>query len=1097
MGTDSPVSAQQWAAISAPLEPGGRDRRGRLRQDHADGRAGRLPRGDRPGAPRRGPRPDLHHQGGQRAAAAGSATACARRPATAAAARPPDDEEVLEPTVATYNAYAAALLTEHGLRIGHEPDTRVIADASRYQLGRAGDRPVHRPGRAAQRPPRDRRPVPPRPRRRDERAPRRRPHGVRDFQRRRAGRLRGGAARPPGHRATIEKALDTLDRRERAARPGRDLPPAQGRPRADGLLRPDRAGAPGSPSEHPEVGAPGAREVQGRAARRVPGHLGRPGPDAAPALLRAPASAGGRGHAVTAVGDPNQAIYGWRGASVSNILDFAARLPGRRRLAGRPDVPADREPPLRRAHPRRRQPAGRPAATRSTRRSRRSSPPSGRRRRARSRRSCLRDATPTSWPGSPSAVARPRTTMTEPSWREIGVLTRDNATRGRRLRRAHRGRHPGRDRRPPGPAAAARGRRGRRDADLLHDLTANAALLTLLTGPRWAIGPRDLRAARPPRPRARRPAASDAPAQPPGRRPARRDRRRRRPDRGPLAVRRARRPGRRRRYSAEALERFALLSAELRTLRTHVGRAAARPGPPDHRHHRHRRRARVLGQPGRAAPGATTSTCSSKAVAEFQAVDGDGQPAGAAGLPDRRGRAGQRPRRRHPDRGRLGQAADGAPRQGPGVGRGLPASASARRSSRPPAPARCGPTGPPCCPPRCAGTPPTCRSCAGTSKADLDAFTGRLAHARGAGGAAARVRRLHPGRGTCSRSRPTSGTSPARPRSAPRRTRWRWSRHCAAGALEPDAVGGEAREGHGQPAAAGVASAPWPVDRAHGRGAAPPRRGRGGPRGDGAARRRRAGEPELDMVEAAGSPTGTASSTGCSPRRAATARTGSRCRCRRACRPPRWPGCATTPTTSPATWPGRCRASRRRPPGSAPASTPGWRRASASRTSSTPTSCPGRGDGGIDYESDLAALVATFEAGPFAERAPVAVEAPFALVLGGQVVRGRIDAVYADRVDGEDGFLVVDWKTNQRASADAAPARPLPPGLGRPARRPGRARPRGVLLRAHRRGRRARGPPGARRDRGAAHGGRQRLSSSRSRRAFRTAWPSPSLLKYA
>ena len=42
---------------------------------------------------------------------------------------------MLEPTVATYNAYAAALLTDHGLRIGHEPDTRVITDASRYQLG--------------------------------------------------------------------------------------------------------------------------------------------------------------------------------------------------------------------------------------------------------------------------------------------------------------------------------------------------------------------------------------------------------------------------------------------------------------------------------------------------------------------------------------------------------------------------------------------------------------------------------------------------------------------------------------------------------------------------------------------------------------------------------------------------------------------------------------------------------------------------------------------------------------------------------------------------------------------------------------------------
>ena len=34
----------------------------------------------------------------------------------------------------TYNAYAASLLSEHGLRIGHEPETRVIADASRYQL---------------------------------------------------------------------------------------------------------------------------------------------------------------------------------------------------------------------------------------------------------------------------------------------------------------------------------------------------------------------------------------------------------------------------------------------------------------------------------------------------------------------------------------------------------------------------------------------------------------------------------------------------------------------------------------------------------------------------------------------------------------------------------------------------------------------------------------------------------------------------------------------------------------------------------------------------------------------------------------------------
>jgi DNA helicase-2/ATP-dependent DNA helicase PcrA len=42
------------------------------------------------------------------------------------------------------------------------------------------------------------------------------------------------------------------------------------------------------------------------------------------------------------------------------------------------------------------------------------------------------------------------------------------------------------------------------------------------------------------------------------------------------------------------------------------------------------------------------------------------------------------------------------------------------------------------------------------------------------------------------------------------------------------------------------------------------------------------------------------------------------------------------------------------------------------------------------------------------------VEAPFALVLAGQVVRGRIDAVYTDA----DEFLVVDWKTGRTTEAD-------------------------------------------------------------------------------
>jgi DNA helicase-2/ATP-dependent DNA helicase PcrA len=90
-----------------------------------------------------------------------------------------------------------------------------------------------------------------------------------------------------------------------------------------------------------------------------------------------------------------------------------------------------------------------------------------------------------------------------------------------------------------------------------------------------------------------------------------------------------------------------------------------------------------------------------------------------------------------------------------------------------------------------------------------------------------------------------------------------------------------------------------------------------------------------------------------------------------------------------------------------------------------PDELAGRADAGIADEDDLRELIAVFEAGPFGSRTPYAVEAPFAQVLAGQVVRGRIDAVYRD----DDGrFLVVDWKTNRAATAD-----PLQLGLYRQA----------------------------------------------------------------
>jgi DNA helicase II / ATP-dependent DNA helicase PcrA len=64
---------------------------------------------------------------------------------------------------------------------------------------------------------------------------------------------------------------------------------------------------------------------------------------------------------------------------------------------------------------------------------------------------------------------------------------------------------------------------------------------------------------------------------------------------------------------------------------------------------------------------------------------------------------------------------------------------------------------------------------------------------------------------------------------------------------------------------------------------------------------------------------------------------------------------------------------------------------------------------------ELDELKEAFLASEFAEREPYRIEAPFQMLLGGQIVRGRIDAVYRG-ADG--GFEVVDWKTNRAETAD-------------------------------------------------------------------------------
>src|SRR4051812_6018763 len=143
MGTPYAPSPQQWAAISAPLEPAvviagagsGKTTLMAARVVHLV-LTGQV-------------RPDEVLGLTFTAKAASELRARIRGALESVGALEETEEgDVLEPTVATYNAYAAGLLTDHGLRIGHEPETRVITDAARYQLGaRVVDRhtgPVHR-----------------------------------------------------------------------------------------------------------------------------------------------------------------------------------------------------------------------------------------------------------------------------------------------------------------------------------------------------------------------------------------------------------------------------------------------------------------------------------------------------------------------------------------------------------------------------------------------------------------------------------------------------------------------------------------------------------------------------------------------------------------------------------------------------------------------------------------------------------------------------------------------------------------------------------------------------------------------------------------
>ncbi len=73
---------------------------------------------------------------------------------------------------------------------------------------------------------------------------------------------------------------------------------------------------------------------------------------------------------------------------------------------------------------------------------------------------------------------------------------------------------------------------------------------------------------------------------------------------------------------------------------------------------------------------------------------------------------------------------------------------------------------------------------------------------------------------------------------------------------------------------------------------------------------------------------------------------------------------------------------------------------------------PGAADESAVPDSDLAELIARFESSRWADRTPIEVEVPFETVIGSTVIRGRIDAVFAEPADdGGRRWIVVDWKT--------------------------------------------------------------------------------------
>lgn len=87
------------------------------------------------------------------------------------------------------------------------------------------------------------------------------------------------------------------------------------------------------------------------------------------------------------------------------------------------------------------------------------------------------------------------------------------------------------------------------------------------------------------------------------------------------------------------------------------------------------------------------------------------------------------------------------------------------------------------------------------------------------------------------------------------------------------------------------------------------------------------------------------------------------------------------------------------------------------------TSLPGSGDEDADLDADLQTMKDRFLLSEWADRAPVDVEVALETWIEGISVRGRVDAVF--RAINGQGYVIVDWKTGVRPTGASAVTRAL------------------------------------------------------------------------